>query len=100
MEVTGVPGENYRPVGSHWQTYHITLYGCIEYTSPEWELFKWGEHKIHNGENKFLYDDDDDYYDVCFVLFQLMKVDFHMVLADWYKSQQVDMSHHCDFSWR
>jgi hypothetical protein len=87
-EETGVPGENHRPVASHWQTYHITLYDCIEYTSPEWVLFKWGVHNIHNGENKLLYDDDDDYYDVCFVLFPLVKVDFYMVLAHWYKSQQ------------
>jgi len=32
VEETGVPGENNRPVASHWQT--LSQY-CIEYTSPE-----------------------------------------------------------------
>ena len=26
MEETGVPGENHRPVASHWQTWYIMLY--------------------------------------------------------------------------
>jgi len=26
VEETGVPGEHHRPVGSHWQIYHILLY--------------------------------------------------------------------------
>jgi hypothetical protein len=26
VEETGIPGENYRPVASHWQTCHIILY--------------------------------------------------------------------------
>ena len=26
MEESGVPGENHRPVASHWQLYHIILY--------------------------------------------------------------------------
>ena len=27
VEETGVPGENHRPAASHWQTFHIMLYG-------------------------------------------------------------------------
>jgi hypothetical protein len=26
VKETGGPGENHRPVASHWQTYHIMLY--------------------------------------------------------------------------
>ena len=36
-EETGLPGENHRPVASHWQT--LSHYVCIEYTSP-WVGFK------------------------------------------------------------
>jgi len=37
MEETGVPGENHRPVASHWQTLSQNVESCIEYTSPEWD---------------------------------------------------------------
>ena len=33
MEETEVPGENYRPLASHWQILSHTV--CIEYTSTE-----------------------------------------------------------------
>jgi hypothetical protein len=35
VEETGVPGENHRPVASHWQTWSHKC--CIEYTKPEWD---------------------------------------------------------------
>ena len=36
LEETGVPGENHRPVATHWQT---LSHSCIEYTSP-WTGFE------------------------------------------------------------
>jgi hypothetical protein len=37
VQETGVSGENHRPVGSHWQTYHKKC--CIQYTWP-WAGFE------------------------------------------------------------
>ena len=39
VEETGGPGENHRPVASHWQTLSHNVVLCIEYTSP-WTGFE------------------------------------------------------------